>query len=127
MLKTLYFRYVVSNDLRQVMDAAEAGNQRAKLALDAFVDNLVGYIGMFSAYLNGLDVLCFTGGIGTNSVYIRREVCARLGYLGISLDEEKNETGADECVSTGDSRVCVYRLKTDEEIVVARNVLAALD
>jgi len=117
----------VSNDLRAVCQAADEGNEQAKLAIETFADNLVGYIGMYAAYLNGLDALVFTGGIGTNSSLIRRMVCSRLGYLGVALDEEKNNAGTDECVSTGESKVTVFRLKTDEELVVARNVLDYLE
>lgn len=112
----------VSNDFRLVMEAMHAGNDRAKLAVEVFVDNIVGYIGMYAAYLNGLDALVFTGGIGTNGAELRQMVCARLGYLGVELDDAKNKAGTDECVSTDHSKVAVFRLKTNEELVVARNV-----
>lgn len=116
----------VSNDLRLVMQAMDDANAQAKLAVETFADNIVGYIGMFAAYLNGLDALVFTGGIGTNSAALREMVCSRLGYLGVELDGEKNRAGTDECVSTGRSRVAVLRLKTNEELVVARNVYGLL-
>lgn len=112
----------VSNDLRQVIDAMEQGNEQAKLAVDTLVDNLLGYIGMYTAYLGGLDALVFTGGIGLNSDLIRRRVCEKLGYLGLQLDETANQDRGDGCVSTPDSRVAVWRLKTNEELVVARCV-----
>ena len=112
----------VSNDLREVIDAMDAGNPHAKLAVEVLVDNILGYIGMYTAYLGGLDALVFTGGIGLNSDPIRRLVCEKLGYLGLSLDEEKNGSRGDGCISTGDSRVSVWRLKTNEELVVARCV-----
>ena len=109
----------VSNDLRLVLEAAEQGNEQAKLAFDTLCDNILGYIGMYAAYLNGLDALVFTGGIGTNSDALRERVCQNLGYLGLSLDAEKNRGRGDGCISTDDSRVKVWRLKTDEESVVA--------
>ena len=109
----------VSNDLRLVLEAAEAGNSQAQLAFDTLCDNILGYIGMYAAYLNGLDALVFTGGIGTNSALLRKKVCQGLSYLGLELDEEKNEGRADGSISTQDSRVTVWRLKTDEESVVA--------
>ena len=109
----------VSNDLRLVMDAAQQGNSQAQLAVDTLCDNILGYIGMYSAYLGGLDALVFTGGIGTNSAYLRKQVCGNLGYLGITLDEEANEQRGDGCISTQSSKVKVWRLKTDEESVVA--------
>ena len=116
----------VNNDLRLVLQAMDEGNQQARLAVDTLVDNIVGYIGMYAAYLNGLDALVFTGGIGLHSDRIRQMVCSRLGYLGLDLDEEKNTAANTELVSSERSSVEVYRLKTDEELVVARNVYAAL-
>lgn len=116
----------VSNDLRLVLQAMDEGNGQAKLAVDTLVDNIVGYIGMYTAYLGGLDALVFTGGIGLHSDRIRRMVCSRLGYLNLKLDEEKNTAANTELISTGRSSVAVYRIKTDEEIVVARNVYTLL-
>ena len=109
----------VSNDLRLVMEAADAGNDRAQLAVDTLCDNILGYIGMYAAYLNGLDALVFTGGIGTNSHVLREKVCENLSYLGLELDGEKNRQRGDGRISTDDSKVAVWRLKTDEESVVA--------
>lgn len=109
----------VSNDLRLVMDAAKAGDERAQLAVDTLCDNILGYIGMYAAYLNGLDALVFTGGIGTNSDVLREKVCENLGYLGLELDPEKNRQRGDGKISTDTSKVTVWRLKTDEESVVA--------
>lgn len=116
----------VSNDLRLVLQAMDDGNKRARLAVETFVDNIVGYIGMYTAYLGGLDALVFTGGIGLHSDRIRKLVCSRLAYLGLELDEEKNTAAGTDLVSTAGSSVGVYRIKTDEEIVVARNVYALL-
>ena len=109
----------VSNDLRLVMEAADAGNSQAQLAVDTLCDNILGYIGMYAAYLNGLDALVFTGGIGTNSDVLRKKVCENLGYLGLELDQEKNAGRGDGKISTDSSKVSVWRLKTDEESVVA--------
>ena len=120
----------VSNDLRLVLEAAEQGNAQARLAFDALCDNILGYVGMYAAYLNGLDALVFTGGIGWGSAALRKRVCDGLTYLGLSLDEEKNEGRGDAAISTADSRVTVWRLKTDEESVVAacvRRYLAGED
>ena len=116
----------VSNDLRQVLQAMDEGNERAKLAVETLVDNIVGYIGMYTAYLGGLDALVFTGGIGLHSDRIRKLVCARFAYLGLQLDEEKNAAANTERISTVRSSVAVYRIKTDEEIVVAKNVYTLL-
>jgi len=102
-----------------VLEAAQAGNRQAQLAFDALCDNILGYIGMYAAYLGGLDALVFTGGIGTNSAALRQRVCENLGYLGVQLDAEKNAGRGDGAVSREDSPVTVWRLKTDEESVVA--------
>ena len=110
----------ISNDMRKVMEAASQGNERAELAIGAFADDIVGYIGMFTAYLNGLDALVFTGGIGQNSAEIRRRVCGRLGYLGVRLDAGLNEKLRDGKLSGEGSAVKVYALETNEELMVAR-------
>ena len=110
----------ISNDMRKVMEAAEQGDKRAMLAIDAFTDNIVGYIGMYTAYLNGLDVLVFTGGIGKNSATIRRMVCGRLSWLRLKLDETKNESVWEGKLSREESRVKVYALETNEEWMVVR-------
>jgi acetate kinase len=116
----------VSNDLRLVLQAMDEGDAQSRLAVETLVDNIVGYIGMYTAYLGGLDALVFTGGIGLHSDRIRAMVCARLTYLGLKLDAEKNTAGNTELISSDCSSVAVYRLKTDEEIVVARNVYGML-
>lgn len=116
----------VSNDLRLVLQAMDGGNDRAKLAVETLVDNIVGYIGMYTAYLGGLDALVFTGGIGLHSDRIRQMVCSRFAYMGMELDEEKNTAAGTDLVSTAGSSVKVYRIKTDEESVVARNVYGML-
>lgn len=116
----------VSNDLRQVIDAMEAGNSQAKLAVETLIDNIVGYIGMYTAYLGGLDALVFTGGIGTNSAYIRQSVSEKFAYLGLKLDPDANNGRGDGKVSRPDSAVSVWRLKTNEELVVAKCVWEAI-
>ena len=113
----------VSNDLRDVEEAAQAGNQRAQLAIDAYCESIIKYIGAFYAVLGGLDYLTFTGGIGENSITIRRKVCSRLGHLGIELDEAANTGGAkDRVVSSKRSRVSVCIIPTNEEVGIALDI-----
>lgn len=112
----------VSNDLREVLKAREEGNKRADLAVSAFVDSIVGYIGMFTAYLGGLDSIVFTGGIGQHSPVIREMVCDQLSWLSLYLDQDKNLNAAEERVDTAESRVSVWVLETNEELMVARQV-----
>lgn len=112
----------VSNDLREVLKAREDGNKRADLAVKAFVDSIVGYIGMFTSYLGGLDSIIFTGGIGQHSSIVREMVCQELGWLSLYLDTEKNLKASEERIDSAQSRVSVWVLETNEELMVARQV-----
>lgn len=111
----------VSNDMRYIIEAADAGNARAKLAMDVFVHGIVHYIGAFYLDLGRLDTLVFTAGIGEHSARIRRMVCEQLAPLGVRLDAAANETceGA-AVISAPDSRVCVRVIPTNEELGIAR-------
>ena len=111
----------VSNDLRLVEEAAQAGNERAQLAIDVFVVSIIRYIGSFYAELGGLDKLVFTGGIGENSPLIREKICEKLPHLGILLDREANEAcrGAG-IISKAGSLVEVAVIPANEELGVAR-------
>lgn len=113
----------ISNDLRDIERTAKEGDYRANLTLDAYVDNLVGYAGMFDAYLKGADALVFTGGIGKGSSLIRERVCEALAYKGILLDEVANELGNEGRISKADSQVGVYIWKTNEELMVMRQCM----
>lgn len=109
------------NDLRDIEAAASAGDAKATRALDVFIASARHYLGAYLVELGGADVIAFTGGIGENSVRVREGVCRDLGWFGIALDPTANASGADErVVSTPDSRVQVWTVPTNEEIVVAR-------
>lgn len=110
----------VSNDLRKVLVAREAGNKRAALAVDAFVDTIVGYVGMFTSYLGGLDAIVFTGGIGQHSCAVREMVCDKLGWLSLYLDRDKNKEAGEGRIDAQGSRISVWVLETNEELMVAR-------
>lgn len=111
----------VSNDLRYVLEAAEQGCERAKLAVDVFVTGIVHYIGAFFLDLGRLDYLVFTAGIGEHSHQIRSLVCQKLAPLGIKLDENANKRCSGSAViSAPDSKVCVRVIPTDEELGIAR-------
>lgn len=109
----------VSNDLRYIIEAAEGGNERAKLAVDVFVTGIVHYIGAFAMDLGQLGYLVFTAGIGEHSGYIRKHVCEKLGLLGVKLDADKNERNEEE-ISADDSAVKVLVIPTNEELGIAR-------
>ena len=113
----------VSNDLRDIQDAAGKGNERAALAIEAFCDAVVKYIGAFYAELGGMDYLVFTGGIGENSVSVREKVCSRLACLGVKFDAEANRTLHGEgVISSADSPATVLVLPTNEEVGIAQTV-----
>ena len=109
----------VSNDLRYVIEEAQRGNGRAKLAVDVFVTGIVHYIGAFAMDLGRLDMLVFTAGIGEHSPYLRARVCEKLGLLGVKLDGERNAENA-SVISADDSAVRVLVIPTNEELGIAR-------
>lgn len=114
----------VSNDMRSVNEAAEGGNERAKLALDMFYYILRRYIGMYYGVLNGdVDALIFTAGIGENDNVCRREVVKGIEGLGFKLDDAKNDerSGEEREISTPDSKIKIFVLPTDEEYMIARD------
>ena len=115
----------VSNDMRDLQSAAENGNERARLAVDAFVSGIIKQIGAFYAELGGLDQLVFTGGIGEHSAFVRNAVCSQLRHLGIELDEEKNSASESVgVVSAAGSAVLVTVVPANEELGVARETAA---
>src|SRR5690606_25834188 len=81
----------VSNDLRDILEAANSGNERAQIALEVYYNRVKGYIGNYIAKLNGCDCLVFTAGVGENGYDVRERVCEDLDYLGIKMDTEKNK------------------------------------
>lgn len=119
---------LASGDVRDVADAAAAGNENARTALAVFVNAIRGYIGRFLVTLNGADAIIFTAGIGENRVELREAVCANLDFCGLKLDTKLNaQTRATEArISTPDSKIEVWVLPTNEEIVIARNAWAKL-
>jgi acetate kinase len=111
----------VSGDVRQIMQAIQEGNERAKLALDMFVYRLRYFIGAMAASLGGVDVLAFTGGIGENAGEIRSRVCTELEYLHLSIDQAKNAASpVDQEISTAGSAVRVLVIHTEEDWEIAR-------
>ncbi len=108
-----------SNDMRDTLKAAAGGNKQAELAIDVFVHRLVKYIGAYAAVLNGFDALIFTAGIGQYASRIRSLVCKKLTFLGIRLDEARNNEHA-ENISEPGSKPSVLVIPTNEELVIAR-------
>jgi len=115
-------------DLRDIEGAAELGNEKARLALDVFIASIRHFVGAYLLELNGADAIVFTGGIGENSTAIRAGVCRDLSWFGIELDPASNAGGAAErLVSSSGSRVQVWCVPTNEEIVVARQAKQLLE
>ena len=113
----------VSNDLRDIQDAAEQGNERAALAIDALCDAVIRYIGAFYAELGGMDYLVFTGGIGENSALVREKVCTRLACLGVDFDSAANRNVRGEgVISAPGSPATVLVLPTNEEVGIAQTI-----
>ncbi len=112
----------VSSDFRDLEDGAAKGNEDCCLALDKFCYEVAKYVGAYAAALNGLDVLTFTAGVGENGPNTRSAVCSYLGFLGVKLDEEKNQVkGKEMLISTPDSKVQVWVVPTNEELMIAQD------
>ncbi len=111
----------ISNDMRDIMEEMEKGNERAKIAYEVFIYRVKKYIGAYLAVLNGADAIIFTAGIGENNAHIREDICRNLEFFGIKIDKEKNEqaNGKEVIISTDDSKVKVLVIPTNEELKIA--------
>jgi acetate kinase len=120
----------LTNDMRELLDEAhESGDRRALLAIEIFCYRVRKYVGAYLAALGGADALVFTGGIGENSAEIRARICEGLGWMGVELDAARNEerVGRSEgLISRDDSRLAVYVIPTDEELLIARDTVRLL-
>ncbi|MBR5793337.1 MAG: acetate kinase [Anaerotignum sp.] len=118
----------VSSDFRDIEEASEAGNARAGMALDVFAYKVAKRIGAYTAAMNGVDAIVFTAGLGENSASTRKEICDYLGYLGVHIDSYNNSLrGKALEISAPDSRVRVFVIPTNEELVIARDTKELLD
>lgn len=118
----------VSGDIRDLEEAADAGHERAQLALDVFVNDIRRHFGSLLVELGGVDAIVFTGGIGQNGNRIRKAVCENLQEFGIELSPEKNDAGGDEFqIQSDSSQVQIWVLPTNEELIVARQTKQVLE
>ena len=114
----------ISSDMRDVENAAAEGHKKAILALKMYNYRIKKYIGAYAAAMGGVDAIVFTAGVGENQISMRAESCAGLEFLGIKIDPAKNNVRGKEAeISTDDSRVKVWVVPTDEEIVIARDTM----
>ena len=113
-----------SSDSRDIVDKMESGDELAKQAFDVQIKRVCDYIGSYYVTLGGVDMICFTAGIGENAPIVRASILKRLQALGITLDEHANEVrGQVQKISGVDSRVSVYVIPTNEEVMIAREVM----
>jgi acetate kinase len=112
----------VSSDFRDIEEAESEGNERAAAALETFAYRVAKTIGEYVATMNGVDAIVFTAGLGENSGPIRQLICSYLGYLGIELDSYRNSLRGEAVeITTKQSRVQVFVIPTNEELVIARD------
>ena len=114
----------LSSDFRDLGNAAEEGNEKAKTALETWSYRVAKYVGAYAAAMNGVDVIAFTAGVGENNFAAREMICEYFGYLGVTIDKEANKKRGEEIIiSTKDSRTTVMVVPTDEELAIARETV----
>lgn len=116
----------VSSDFRDIEAAAKEGNKRAALAQQTFAYRVIKYVGAYVAAMNGVDVICFTAGLGENDAKIREMVMNNLSYLGVAVNKEVNDAtrGKEAIISTSDSKVTCIAIPTNEELAICRETVA---
>lgn len=115
----------LSSDFRDLQKAYEDGDEAGIRTMEAFAYRVAKYIGAYTAAMNGVDAVCFTAGLGENSAFMRNMICSRLGYLGVTLDQEQNaKRGEDLVITTPQSQTKVLVIPTNEELAIARETYA---
>lgn len=121
----------LTNDMRELLaESSETGDRRASLAIEVFCYRARKYIGSYLAAMGGADAVVFTGGIGENSPQIRTQICGELQWFGLELDEERNKTMSSGCegkISRDDARLAAYVIPTNEELLIARDTVRAIE
>ena len=113
----------ISNDMREIEAAVNAGNERARLGLEMYEQRIIKYIGAYAAEMGGVDIIVFTGGVGENQTGLRADVCRPLAFMGVEINEQLNAgiRGTETVISTPASKVIVAVVPTDEELTIARD------
>lgn len=114
----------LSSDSRELVEASAAGNHRAQLAIDIQAKRIADYIASYYVYMGGADAIVFTAGIGENAASTRENIINRLGVLGVKIDPERNNCrGIEKLISTDDSKIKVFIVPTNEEVMIARDTM----
>ena len=117
----------ISSDFRDIETASKEGNKRASLALEVFAHNVRKYIGAYAAVMGGVDAVVFTAGLGENSSSMRASICNGLEFLGLVIDEDKNNIRGEEAIiSTDDSKAKILLIPTNEELMIAKDTEALI-
>ena len=119
----------ISNDARDIVSAMQRGDERATIARQLHINTVTNYIGTYFVELGGVDAIVFTAGLGENDTDFRKDIVEKIGSaLGIKLNEENNKKRGEEVlISTADSKVKVYVIPTNEEVVIARDTIKLLN
>ncbi|MDM8265927.1 acetate kinase [Limosilactobacillus pontis] len=113
----------LSPDMRDILAAADKGNDQAQLALDMYVNRIVRYVGAYIAEMGGADAIVFTAGVGENSIPVRKLVTDKLAYFGIKIDQEKNKChGVERDLSTDDAKIKTLLIPTNEELMIVHDI-----
>ena len=108
-------------DFRVIEIASNEGNERAKIAIESFEYSIASYIAKYASLMNGIDYIIFTGGIGENQINIRKGICEKLKFMGVELDlDENNVRGEEKIISKPESKITVYIIPTNEELMIAK-------
>lgn len=118
----------VGSDFRDITEAMNNGNERARMTIESYCYQVAKYIGAYIAAMNGVDAIAFTAGLGENNPYVRKLICSYFGYMGIKINDEQNENcNGENIISTQDSDVKVLVVATNEELKIARETLELYD
>ena len=113
----------ISSDLREIISAASEGDQRAQVTIDMMCNRIKKYVCSYAGLLGGVDAICFTAGIGENAEIVRKKVCQNLEFMGIELDDEKNNMQSSEAreINKKSSKTKIFVIPTNEELVIAKD------
>ena len=115
-------------DFREIEDASNTDNEKAKIAVDEFNYAIASYIAKYAVAMNGIDYIIFTGGVGENQINIRKGICEKLEFMGVKLDlDANNMRGEEKVISSQDSKIKVYVIPTNEELMIAKETVRLIN